>query len=222
MKTNFIIGKKQIVLASLVLVLGVAVYLNWMFANTNDQLEATNKLQDNVEKISAEDTGIILDEIGEGGVAVDPVDASVPPPANVTEDENTKTKNLGDAQLVNAMNVTDDTYFVKAKLFRTKSRDEAIQTIATILDDDKLTEADKKDATQKAMAITDIIEAESRLENLIKAKGYSECMVYMTSESASIVVKTPGLDQNQATQIKNIAVSEGKVKGENVSITEIK
>lgn len=220
MRTNFIVGKKQIVLASLVLVLGVAVYLNWMFANTNDQLEATNKLQDNVEKISAEDTGIILDEIGEGVVSVDPVDAPIPPTANAAEEE--KTKNLGDAQLVNAMNVTDDTYFVKAKLFRTKSRDEAIQTIATILDDDKLTEADKKDATQKAMAITDIIEAESRLENLIKAKGYSECMVYMTKENASIVVKTPGLDQNQATQIKNIAVAEGNIKGENVSITEIK
>ena len=36
-----------------------------------------------------------------------------------------------------------------------------------------------------------------------------------------MVVKSSGLTQEQATQIKNIVVSEGRIKGENVSITEI-
>ena len=33
MKANVILGKKQIVIAALVLILGAAVYLNWQFAD---------------------------------------------------------------------------------------------------------------------------------------------------------------------------------------------
>lgn len=96
---------------------------------------------------------------------------------------------------------------------RSKARDEAIATISAVLGDDALTEDDKKEASAKAMSITDAIEAESRIENLIKAKGFADCMVYITEQSASVVVKSDGLTQDQATQIKNIVVSEGSIKG---------
>ena len=33
MKANVIIGKKQIIITSLVLILGAAIYLNWQFAD---------------------------------------------------------------------------------------------------------------------------------------------------------------------------------------------
>lgn len=260
MKANFIIGKKQIILASLVLILGVAVYLNWTFANKNSQLEATNVLQDesqadaivNDPDVPLDETGAVLKETGAKDdatketakvktdakvddknvnapatktdikVAKKDVDAvNAPAEQTADKDSQSKDKKMGDALLVNAKVVADDTYFAKAKLARTKSRDAAIQTISTILDDEKLTDADKKQANAKAMAITDIIEAESRIENLIKAKGFEDCMVYITEKNVSVVVKTSGLDQKQATQIKNIVVSEGKIKGESVKISEI-
>lgn len=44
MKMNMIIGKKQIVLASLVLILGIAIYLNWQFANSDQSLTVTDVL----------------------------------------------------------------------------------------------------------------------------------------------------------------------------------
>ncbi len=40
-KLNVIVGKKQIVLASLVVILGVAVYLNWQFAKNDGQFDIT-------------------------------------------------------------------------------------------------------------------------------------------------------------------------------------
>lgn len=40
-KLNMIVGKKQIVLASLVMILGVAVYLNWQFAKNDGQFDLT-------------------------------------------------------------------------------------------------------------------------------------------------------------------------------------
>ena len=228
MKANFIIGKKQIILASLVLILGVAVYMNWSFAKNDNQFEATDVVNDVMDEdgnvIESDTDGMTLPEIMEEeqqvGADVNEIENVVK--ETVSENgESETTKHLGDAQLVNAKVIVDDNYFVKAKLARSRSRDLSIETISTILDDEKLTEVDKKTATEKAISITDIIETESKIENLVKAKGYEECMAYISGENATVVVKAQTLDQIAATQIKNIVVQEGIVKGENVSITEI-
>lgn len=235
MKTNLIVGKKQIILASLVLVLGVAVYLNWSFARSEEQFEPTGLTATDIAATDTDmpttDTVVPVDPAAEPIITDDanaiPDDTAVDAPADstVTVDETASdeepVKHLGDAKLVSAQVIADENYFAKAKLTRSKARDEAIQTISAILDDEKLTEADKKQATEKALTITDIIEAESKIENLVKAKGFEECMVYISGENASVVVKTPELDQDGATQIKNIIVNEGLIRGENVSITEV-
>lgn len=264
-KANFILGKKQIILASLVLVLGVAVYLNWQFANTGEDLSLTNTMDvdqtptaldplvvdETANTITGEDAMILdttlkgedasaeLDKDGNAKLTAKNTDTDTNTviPQEVVKDEtkiaNTETdvikedtetaksKNLGDALLVTSKSIADETYFAMAKLARTKSRDEVIDTISTILSDEKLTDEDKKAVSAKAITVTDIIETESRIENLIKAKGFSECVVYITDKAANVVVKSDGLDQDKATQIKNIIVSEGKIAGENVSITEI-
>ena len=204
-KTNVILGKKQIVLASLVLILGAAVYLNWQFADQNGELDLTAKLEEPADPAGAILTGEEAEPAG-------------------TEPDGEKL--LGDAKLVDSQavdsrSIADETYFAMARMARTKSRDEAIQTISAILDGEQLTEEDKQAANDRAFAITDAIEEESRIENLVKAKGFEECMVYITESGASVVVKSSGLTQEQATQIKNIVVSEGRIKGENVSITEL-
>lgn len=256
-KANFILGKKQIVLASLVLILGVAVYLNWQFANSNDDLTATNTLalEEDADKLTINSEDLVVDETAaeaektaadptaltgedalklEGKLTKSAKDGEAVTPQNIVKDsakiasadtaagtDAAKTKNLGDTMLVSSKSIADETYFAMAKLARTRSRDEAIDTISTVLNDEKLTDDDKKDVSAKAISITDIIETESRIENLIKSKGFSECVVYITTNNANVVVKTDGLDQDSATQIKNIIASEGKIAGENISITEI-
>lgn len=257
MKANFILGKKQIILASLVLILGAAVYLNWQFAQSEGGLDIADQVgmvesgitagdgeSDDTASGDDQSAGVLASDAAEGvqtggdisgvegdaaanmGLTASDVEAgtnlddTTDLPAG--SDETDKIKFLGDAQLVSSKAIVDETYFTMAKLERTRSRDEAIQTISTILDDEQLTETDKNQATAKALAISDIIEAESRIENLIKAKGFDDCIVYITEASASVVVMAPeGLTQDQATQIKNIVVAEGKIQGENISITEI-
>ena len=43
-KLHMIIGKKQIIIASLVLILGVAIYLNWQFASSEEALTVADVL----------------------------------------------------------------------------------------------------------------------------------------------------------------------------------
>jgi len=214
MKANVILGKKQIVIAALVLILGAAVYLNWQFADV-PSTPTGGVVSGSGDESAPSDTGgeESLAETNGGTQQSDEAQESA---------ESSGKKVLGEATFVNAQVLSGDAYFASARLARSKARDEAIATISAVLDDDALTEDDKKEASAKAMSITDAIEAESRIENLIKAKGFADCMVYITEQSASVVVKSDGLTQDQATQIKNIVVSEGDIKGENISITEIK
>ncbi len=91
-----------------------------------------------------------------------------------------------------------------------------------ILQDENSTEEQKNEATVKANALSDNIETEGAIENLIKAKGFEDCLAYVDEDSgpANVVVKTEGLDETQAAQIADIIVGETKLKMENISIVE--
>lgn len=70
--------------------------------------------------------------------------------------------------------------------------------------------------------MTGLIEKESKVENLIKAAGFSDCVVYLDGENANIVVQTAdGLIQTEAAQIKDILLSEVSVPAENIRIYDV-
>ena len=92
----------------------------------------------------------------------------------------------------------------------------------SVLENVDATEEDVSAATEKITEISKQINAENKIESLIKAKGFENCVVYLDGDSANVVVKTDGLTPEQAAQIKNIVLSEQSVAQENISITEVK
>ena len=76
-------------------------------------------------------------------------------------------------------------------------------------------------ATENAVALSKLIEAESKVENLIIAAGYEDCVVYLDGETANIVVKSEGLTAQQAAQIKAILLGVVDVKNENIRIFDV-
>ncbi|MEG2429342.1 MAG: SpoIIIAH-like family protein, partial [Oscillospiraceae bacterium] len=194
MKANFILGKKHIILASLVLILGVAVYLNWQFASNNDKLENTKNINQTKTNTETENKNTpVLKPDKQANANVNEGEGETVSSTNNKETKPDAGKNLGDAKLVSAKIIMDNTYFQKANLTRNQSRDAAVDAISTILNDTKLTEAAKKQANEKAIAITDTIEKENEIENLIKAKGFQDCMVYYDTERVDVIVKSEGL-----------------------------
>lgn len=182
---NMIIGKKQIILAALVVGLGLAVYVNYQFAATDDLMQT----------------------------------------ATTTEGAE-QAKKYGDAQLVDANdpsvdNTTGDAYFAEAKISRQRTRDESVETLKNMMADAQVSADIKAEMALKATEIAASIEAEGKIENMIKAKGFSDCMVYYDTEGIDIVVKTEGLDAAEVAQIKDIVLKETSVPAENISIVEI-
>ena len=201
-------SKRQIIMAALVLALGLAVYLNWSFTNAGNELSQTNLLDsgknygDTQYVNENKTTDIFGSEVAETALIGD---------NSINKDDDTESKEAG----------SDDQYFANARLNRTKARDEAISILKEALTNAKADSNTKAEATKAVAEITKQIEQEARIENLIKAKKFSECMVYLDGEAATVVVKANNLTASQVAQIKDIVTSQAKVSGE-INIIEAK
>lgn len=116
-----------------------------------------------------------------------------------------------------------EAYFAEAKLSRSKSRDEAVETLATMLADADLTGEQKAELALEAAALAKSIETEGKIENLIKAKGFTECMVYYDTDKVDVVVKAEnGLQDDEVAQMQEVILSEVEIPSENIRIVEVK
>ena len=76
--------------------------------------------------------------------------------------------------------------------------------------------------TAQASAMAMSIETEGRIENLIKAKGFQECMVYCSDKKVDVIVKSPELKEGEVVQIRDIILDETTIPVENISIVPVR
>lgn len=117
-----------------------------------------------------------------------------------------------------------EAYFAEAKLSRSQSRDEAVEALASMLGDADLDSSQKAELALEAAALAKSIETEGKIENLIKAKGFEECMVYYDTEKVDIIVKAAaeGLTDEQVAQMQDVVLGEVELPAENIRIVEVK
>lgn len=196
-RINLIIGKKQIIVVGLTLILGVAVYVNYLVGN-------------NVRS----DTPVSKDD-GSSQSAGNYGDQQF-----VSSDKKDQTgDSSGDK--VNLSSSIDE-YFAQARLDKQKSRAEAIEVLQTIYSGGDSTKTELAVMAESAATISGYIEKESKIENVLKAQGFTDALCYLSENGASIIVKTDGLSSAQAAQIKNALLSEVNIPVEKISILEIK
>ena len=80
----------------------------------------------------------------------------------------------------------------------------------------------KEELTAQASAMAMSIETEGRIENLIKAKGFQECMVYCSDKKVDVIVKSPELKEGEVVQIRDIILDETTIPVENISIVPVR
>lgn len=117
-----------------------------------------------------------------------------------------------------------EAYFAEAKLSRSQSRDQAVEALASMLGEADLNEDQKIKLTLEATALAKTIETEGKIENLLKAKGFDECMVYYDNTKADIIVKSSveGLSDEEVAQMQDIVLGETDIAAENIRIIEVK
>lgn len=215
-KPSLIIGKKQIILSCLTLMLAVAVYVNYAISKKDIDTVETNELNNIVSYGDTEFVNASASEEKENDNNTnDKKDTQQE--SNTT---NTKQNNNIEAELENI--TSPDDYFAQARLERTASRDESVAMMQSIIGGGDITEDELVTDAIAAVETSKLIESESTIENLIKSQGYKDCIVYLDGENAKVVVQTDGLDAGQAAAIKEAILGEVTIQAENIRIFEVK
>ena len=105
-------------------------------------------------------------------------------------------------------------------LSRRQARDEAIEVLQSVANSSTATETDKQVAAAEIASIACSIENEANIESLIMAKGFEKCVAVVSDDSASVVVKCDGLEQNQIAQISEIVYEQAGILPSNLNIIE--
>ena len=199
--------------AVLTLALGAAICLNWSFSR-NAPAELTRP--DTVET-SAGAAVPITDPLAVETVAeADDAEAAA---------DDTADKNYGEAQLVSVNKDSGTEFFEAARLTRSKARDEALDTLKKSLKDAKLTAEEKTQLTEELSTRINNITLETKLETLIKAKGFADCVVNLEDSKANVTVMTESdaLTAEEVTRIRDVLLGQCKgLTAQGITIVEVK
>ncbi len=110
----------------------------------------------------------------------------------------------GDSQNVNAQT----TFFATYRTDREATRTQEIAYLDDIIASATSTESAVASAEEQKLKLTNTMETELVLEGLIKAKGFTDCIVTISTENVNVVVMDEDLTLEDAAQILNIVVTE--------------
>ena len=102
---------------------------------------------------------------------------------------------------------------------RETARSESIELLKSTIDNANVSAEARQEAENKIFAISDNIENEVNIENVIKSKGFSDVLVSVSGDQVSVAVRAESLTAPQTAQL-NDAV-EQFVSTNNVKIVEV-
>lgn len=188
--------KRNAVVATVLLFVCAAVYLNWRYAGDVAQ-------EDEVTPTQQEDSE-------DGG----------------------STKVLGEAALVGGVPTLAEeeeplataagSYFDTARLSRQQSRDNALSLLREAAGQENVEQGVLDDANRAIQTLAGYTMKESQIENLVTAKGYTDCVAFMGENSISVVVSAAedGLQTEDVAKIKDIVLSETDYAVDQIKIME--
>lgn len=197
------IGKKQLILTGLVLTLGAAVYLNWQFSGNTDLL-------------SGSDAVSVSKELGEAEF----VNTSSDKKAGESTAKKSTELSSSKESIASASKSSDE-YFSQAKVNRQQTQDDIAEMTKKILESSEESDTAKAEAVAKAAELATVMEQQTNVESLIKAKGFEECMVFIQNGECSIVVRDSDLTADDALIIKDIATGQTGITVDKIKVTAV-
>ena len=187
-----IIRKRQLLLATLVIALAAAVFVNWYY--TKPQAETADA--------KAEATTVQAQEGANLGDARYVISSDA-----VLEDT--------------AAQAQANEYFAGAKLRRQTAHDEAAEALNDIIKDSSSSSDAVSKASQTLEELAKSITLESDMENLITAKVGCENLVILNEGNAEIIVENGSLDDVSVVKIKELAVKHTGLPVDKITIVEM-
>lgn len=192
MKLKKSIGKNQVIITALAVMIAVAGYINYS-GNLREMLDAKGV---GAKTVSADDisknrdTDVIEDDsIVEPGTAV-------------------LTSSTVTGSIIN-----------EAKLNREQIRAKNKESLLEIVNNEKLSESARQTAVKQISAIADYAEKEMAAELLLEAKGFADSVVSISDGSADVVVNRTSLTESEKAQIEDIVKRKSGVSADRITIS---
>ena len=201
----------------LTLALGAAVYLNWSFSREAPPSLVVSDTAGGAMETSAQAAEPITDPLV--------LETAAGADTQMMSAEESANKNYGEAQLVSVNKDSGTEFFESARLTRSKARDEALDTLKKSLKDTKLTSEEKEQLTTQLSDRISNITLETKLETLIKSKGFTDCVVNLEGSKANVTVMTESdaLNAEEVTRIRDALLSQCKgLTAQDITIVEVK
>lgn len=201
-----ILKKNQLTILVIALMLITAGYLN--YTSEEETVTTNGNIVSNEEIASIGDATLV-----NSGEFLEEKDKQTI--ANAIE---TSTSNSENDTVVQTNNEADD-YFATSKLEREKMYSQMLESYQKLLESESISQEQKAISQQEINNINETKNAIMIAENLITTKGFEKCIIFVNTESVSIVVKADKLEPEQISQIQNIISRELKVNIENIHIS---
>ena len=148
--------------------------------------------------------------------------------------QETGTKILGEATLVSGQEhsggemasadeetvYTGTDYFASARLTRQQARDHAISLLREAAEQEGADTATLNEASESIQVLAAQTLQEAQIENLVTAKGYTDCVAFMGEDGVSIVVSANSgeLSAEDVAKITDIAMTETGLTADGIRI----
>lgn len=112
----------------------------------------------------------------------------------------------GEAVTALAQGVTGSVsdFFIDYRLERERTRGQQIDLLRELINNPQADDASRKSAGDRWLAIVEAMGKEGELENLIRAKGFADAVVFIQEKATVVVVKAADLSQQEAAKIMDI------------------
>ena len=120
----------------------------------------------------------------------------------------------------NAGNTFTD-YFAAVRLSRQQARDSAV----TLLQE-AMAYGNENEATTSSAQLEQIVQTalcEAQIESLVIAKGYADCVAYVSEDGISVAVASPegGLQDSDVALIADVVMSQSDLKMAEIHVVEV-
>jgi len=200
--------KRNAVVITVLLFVCVAVYLNWSYSR-GQELSVDAKTTDDSASVTEDaETGTKSDTDSEDDTGTD----------TDTEDQDSSSLYYEEDS-----NTSASDYFATARLTRAQARDAAtalLQEAATV---DAASQEEIDSALNSITAMANYSIQEAQIENMLLAKDFDDCVVFISGEGVNVIVPAPeeGLSDESVAVITETVVSELGVTADQIKIIEV-
>lgn len=130
---------------------------------------------------------------------------------------------MGDDEtgIVDDVDSTVEDYFAAVRLSRQQARDNAVGLLQEAMAYSEDAEAAQSNAQLEALVNTALCEAQ--IESLVIAKGYTDCVAYISDDGISVAVASPegGLVQSDVAVIADIVMTQSEYSFDDIHVVEV-